>query len=58
MVRYNQLLLLKSQKMSYRLLGPVIRIGPNQFSISDMEVAREVYGPRTSFEKVGICPIA
>lgn len=33
-----------------------MRIGPNQFSISDMGVAREVYGPRTSFEKVSLCP--
>jgi hypothetical protein len=37
------------------LSGHVVRIGPNQFSISDMEVAREVYGPRTLFEKVSLC---
>lgn len=32
-----------------------MRIGPNLFSISDLNVAREVYGARTLFEKVSLC---
>ncbi|KAJ5920461.1 cytochrome P450 [Penicillium verrucosum] len=31
--------------------GSVVRIAPNEFSISDMDIMREVYGPRTTFEK-------
>lgn len=36
--------------------GSVVRIAPNEFSISDMDIMREVYGPRTTFEKVSSYP--
>lgn len=40
-------------RLAHASSGPVVRIGPNLFSISDLDVAREVYGARTLFEKVG-----
>lgn len=44
----------KESKQSLKPMssGPVVRITPNEFSISDMDVVREIYGPRTQFEKV------
>lgn len=35
----------------HRKYGPVIRLAPNQYSIDNLEAARQMYGPGTNFRK-------
>lgn len=35
-------------------LGPIVRIGPNQYSIDDPAAAKIIYGHSSKFYKVGL----
>ena len=35
-------------------VGPVVRLSPVDYSIADLDVAKQIYGPRTAYEKVNI----
>jgi hypothetical protein len=33
-------------------IGPVVRLAPTEYSIADLDIYKQIYGPRTAYEKV------
>lgn len=32
----------------------MVRLSPSEYSIADLDAAKQIYGPRTAYEKVNI----